>query len=65
MKAYDVVVLNVDAIERRVLGGMMSRSAERRSQSVSSLSARPRSETSESSEKSDYPVEHSPRRSAI
>lgn len=53
VKAYDVVVLNVEAMLRRVEGGMMSRSAEMRSQMVSSWSARPRSETSESSEKSD------------
>ena len=53
VKAYDVVVLNVDAIDRRVLGGMMSRSAESRSQTDSSRRAMPRSDTSESSEKSD------------
>lgn len=54
MKAYDVVVLNVDASDRRVLGGMMSRSAESRSQTDSSRRAMPRSDTSESSEKSDW-----------
>lgn len=53
VKAYDVVVLKVDAIERRVLGGMISRSAEMRSQRVSCLRARPRSDTSDWSEKSD------------
>lgn len=53
VKAYEVVVLNVEAIERRVLGGMISRSAEIRSHTVSSLRASPRSDTSESSEKSD------------
>lgn len=56
MKAYDVVVLNVDAMVRRVEGGIMSRKAEMRSQIVSSCKARPRSDTSESSEKSDCNV---------
>lgn len=57
VKAYDVVVLKVDAMVRRVLGGIMSRKAEIRSQMVSSCRARPRSETSESSEKSDCAAE--------
>lgn len=53
VKAYDVVVLKEDEMDRRVDGGMMSFSAAIRSQTVSSFKARPRSETSDSSETSD------------